>query len=46
MRSPAPYWSRSLLQGVEKPGNLNCAIGNEASSFASDITKTSTFPII
>ena len=46
MRSPPPYWSRSLLKGVEKPGILNCSIGKEVSSFVSDITKTSKFSII
>ena len=44
--SPAPYWSRSLLKGVEKPGIFNCSIGKKESSFASDINKLSTFAII
>ena len=45
-RSLPPYWSQPLLKGVEKPRILNWSIGNEASSFVSDMIETLTFPII
>ena len=45
MRSPQLYWLRPLLKEVEKPEILNCSIGKKTSSFVSDITKISTFPI-
>lgn len=43
---PPPNCSRSQRNGVENPGIQNLHCENELSSFVSEITKTSTIPMI
>ena len=42
---PPQFWSRSRWNGEEYPGILNWLPGNESSSFVSEMTITSTFPV-